>query len=116
MWLTNTLQATLIIYFYPHRWVDDDAAAGQVKRHAEAKIDGLIDQLEAELVRHGGPFLLGDQFTLLDPYALMLCRWTRGFNRPARDLPALGAYLRRLLERPAIRRVFEREGLAAPGI
>src|SRR5947209_19455188 len=30
-WLTNTLQAALIIYFYPERWADDAAAIAQVK-------------------------------------------------------------------------------------
>ena len=28
MWLTNTLQATLIVYFYPERWVAQGNAAG----------------------------------------------------------------------------------------
>ena len=46
----------------------------------------------------------------------MLCRWTRGFARPARSLPALGAYLGRMLERPAVRRVMENEGLPAPWV
>jgi len=58
--------------------------------------------------------LLGERFTALDPYALMLCRWTRGFARPARNLPHLGPYLQRVLARPAVQRVFEKEGLVAP--
>ena len=114
MWLTNTLQATLILYFYPERWVDTPEAAAQVKAHAEAKVGSLLDQLDAELARHGGPWLLGDAFSGVDAYALMLCRWTRGFTRPARSLPQLGPYLQRVLVRPAAQRVFEREGLVAP--
>ena len=114
MWLTNTLQATLIVYFYPERWVDEPGAAAQVKAHAEAKIGGLLDQLDAELARHGGPWLLGASFSALDPYALMLCRWTRGLARPARDLPNLGPYLQRVLARPATQRALAREKLGAP--
>ena len=114
VWMTNSLQATLILYFYPERWADNAEAVAQVKAHAEAKVGTLIDQMEAELVRHGGPYLLGETFSAVDLYALMLCRWTRGFARPARSLPQLGAYLQRLLARPAVQRVFEREGLAAP--
>ena len=53
-------------------------------------------------------------FSAVDPYALMVCRWTRGFARPARSLPHLGAYLGRMLERPAVQRVFAQEGLVAP--
>ena len=114
MWLTNTLQATLIVYFYPERWADEPVAAAQVKAHAEAKIGGLLDQLDAELARHGGPWLLGANFSALDPYALMLCRWTRGLARPARDLPNLGPYLQRVLARPATQRALAREKLGTP--
>lgn len=106
----------LIHYFYPERLVDDgDAgAAAQVKAHAEAKIGAMLDQLDAELARHAKPWLLGERFSAVDPFALMLCRWTRGFARPARSLPQLGPYLQRVLARPAVQRAFAREGLAAP--
>ena len=114
VWMTNSLQATLIIYFYPERWADNAEAAAQVRSHAQTKVGALLDQIEAELARHGGPYLLGETFSAVDLYALMLCRWTRGFTRPARSLPHLGAYLQRLLARPAVQRVFEKEGLAAP--
>jgi len=114
VWLTNTLQAALILYFYPERWADSPDAVAQVKAHAEAKVGGMLGQLDAELARHGNAWLLGERFTALDPYALMLCRWTRGFARPARGLPQLGPYLQRVLARPAVQRVFEKEGLVAP--
>lgn len=116
VWLTNTMQAMLITYFYPERSVDDAAAAAQVKAHAEAAVGRMIDQLDAELARHGGPWLLGPDYGAADAYALMLCRWTRGFGRPARTLPHLGPYLERALQRPAVRRVFEQEALPAPWV
>jgi glutathione S-transferase len=118
MWLTNTLQAALIVYFYPERWVDDGNALGanQVKSHAESKIGTLLDQLEAQLQSSNSPWLLGEQYTILDPYAFMLCRWTRGFAKPARARPLLGQYLQRMLARPAIQRVIKTEGLAAPWV
>lgn len=114
VWLTNTLQATLIVYFYPERWADSADAIAQVKAHAEAAVGGMLDQLDAELARHGRAWLLGDRFSAVDPYALMLCRWTRGFARPARSRPHLGPYLQRVLARPAVQRVFETEAIAAP--
>lgn len=116
VWLTNTLQATLIVYFYPERWADTPEAVAQVQAHAEARVAPMLDQLDAELARHGQPWLLGEPFSAADLYALMLCRWTRGFARPARSLPALGPYLQRLLARPAVQRVFEREGLGEPRV
>ncbi len=117
MWLTNTLQSTLIIYFYPERWVDEGNAKGaaEVKARAESKIGAMLDQLNAELARHGGPWFAGSSYSALDAYVLTLCRWTRGFASPAaRTRTQLGPYLQRMLERPAVRRAFEAEGLKAP--
>ena len=116
MWLTNTLQATLIVYFYPERWMNASNAAGaaELKTHAEARVRVLIDQLDTELARHGGPWLLGDAYTALDAYTLMLCRWTRTFGQPARTRAQLGPYLQRVLARPAVQRALAAEELAAP--
>lgn len=116
MWMTNTLQAALLPYFYPERWVDggDAAAAAQVKRHAEVKIGSMLDQIDAHLAAHGEPWFLGADYSVLDAYALVLCRWTRGFGRPARSLPHVGPYLARVLARPAVQRVLVTEKLAQP--
>jgi glutathione S-transferase len=117
MWLTNTLQSSLIVYFYPERWVAEGNAEGatQVKAKAAEKIGGLLDQLDAELVRSGGPWFMGADFSALDHYVFTLCRWTRNFaSNPARDRTHLGPYLQRMLERPATQRVLHHEGLSAP--
>lgn len=118
MWLTNTLQATLIVYFYPHRWVEEGSAAqNEVKAMAKRRVGELLDQLDAELARHGGPWFMGQAHSLLDAYVFTLCRWTRHFSddspvRPARERPHLGPYLQRMLERPALQRVMANEGLS----
>ena len=106
----------LLHYFYGERMVDEGnaAAAAQVKAHAEMSVGGMLDQLDAQLASHGQDWLLGATFSAVDPFALMLCRWTRGFARPARDRPHLGPYLQRVLARPAVRRAFANEKLAPP--
>jgi glutathione S-transferase len=116
-WMTNTLQATLIVYFYPERWVDEgnDAGVAQVKAHAHAKTLALLAQMEALVARNGGPWLLGAQYSALDAYAFTLCRWTRNFSHgKARELPHVGPYLQRMLARPAVQRVLAAEELSAP--
>ncbi len=123
MWLTNTLQATLITYFYPGRWVNagNDAGAEQIKMQAEIKLGVLLDQLDAELEKqgqvHNEPWLLGANYSAVDIYTLMLCRWTRHFeSRPARDGASLGPYLQRMLARTAVVKAFEVEQLNLPWI
>ena len=123
IWLTNTLQATLIVYFYPDRWLSAGNTAGvlELQAHAEAKVGSLLDQLDAELARqgvtHAQPWLLGARYSAVDIYTLMLCRWTRNFaTPPARSRPHLGPYLQRVLARPAVVRAMAAEGLVPPWI
>ena len=117
LWCSNTVQTTLQAYFYSERWVRPGNAEGaaEVKQQAQGKIDGLLDQLEALLRSHGGPWILGADYSALDAYVFTLCRWTRNFQgRKARDLPLLGAWLQRVADRPAVQRVFAAEGISAP--
>lgn len=115
-WLSASVQAMMPHYFYADRMVAPGNADGtaQVKAQAEAKIGQLMDQLDTQFAQHGGPWLLGERYSALDPYAFMLCRWTRGMQRPARTLPNLGPFTQRMLARPAVQRVFATEGLGAP--
>lgn len=117
VWLTNTLQATLLLYFYPERWVKEGNAEGaaEVKARAHEKTVGLLAQLDALHAANGGPWILGEHHGALDAYVFTLCRWTRNFpHGKARDFPHLGPYLQRMSERPAVQRVFAIEGLAPP--
>ena len=118
VWLTNTLQPLLIHYYYPDRIVDpgNTEGAAQVKRQAEARATVLLLQLETQLQASGGPWLLGADYSAADAYAFMLCRWTRNFAQPARSLPALGAWLNRMLARPAVQRVIAAEELPQPWV
>lgn len=120
LWLTNTVQATLIHYFYPERMVDagNSDGAAQVKAAAETRMGHLLLQLDAQLARvqqGGGLWLLGAHVSAIDPMAFMLCRWTRNFaGKPARTYPHILPYLQRMLQRPAVQKAFAGEGLAAP--
>jgi glutathione S-transferase len=114
MYLTNTVQAELLLYFYPERLTDDAAAAAQVKAHAERRTGEMLDLIETALAAGTGPFLLGAAYRAVDPYLLMLCRWTRGMQHPARARPHLARFLEAVMARPATQRAFAAEGIAAP--
>jgi len=111
IYLTNTVQAEMIVYFYPERW--SESAAADVKRHAEAHLDGMFDHIETQLAS-SGPYLLGNRFSAADLFLTMLGRWSRGFTRPARTRPALAHLMERVTARPAVQRAFKGEGIEAP--
>lgn len=114
MYLTNTVQTELLLYFYPDRVTDDDAGAAIVRRHAEVRIGGMLAILDHAIAESGGPWLLGSNYSALDPYLMMLCRWTRALGTPARTYSHLGPFLAAMAARPAVQRAFEQEGLKTP--
>lgn len=114
IYLTNTLQAELITYFYSNRLANDEGAIAQVHAHAEARVGAMLDLLENELAKGQGPYLLGERYSAVDPYLFMLTRWTRNMRNPARNRPCLSRYQQRMLARPAVQKTFEAEGLGEP--
>ena len=110
VWLSNTLQATLVQYFYAERYVDA-AGVADFRARTEARIAPMLDQLEAQLQSSAGPWLLGTAYSAADCMAFVLCCWTRNFARPANSLPALGAHLARMRQRPAVQRAAATEQL-----
>jgi glutathione S-transferase len=110
--LANTLQPTFLTYFYPERYIGDPAAVPLVKARAEERLDGMFDIVASELA--GRHWLLGERFSAVDLFLMLLTRWGRGLKRPPRTIPALGSLAERALARPAVQAAIEAEGLKPP--
>lgn len=124
MWLTNTFQPAIIMYFYTDRYTTstDPAVIAQIKAKTQERIGGMLKQLDDHLAAIGGPWMMGEKFSVLDIYAFMLGRWTRVFEgappatQAAKTWPHLGPFMHQMLTRPAVQRVVAREGLKDPVI
>ncbi|MEI6737593.1 MAG: glutathione S-transferase family protein [Pseudomonadota bacterium] len=112
IYLTNTVQAELMHYFYPDRLGGEHAEV--IQANATARVMLMLDILEAQMVKSGGPFMLGAQYTIADIFLFMMCRWTRNMPNPARNRPQLGAFLDMMIQRPAVIRTHQQENLVKP--
>jgi glutathione S-transferase len=108
--LANSLQPAFRLWFYPAEGAGD-ANAEATKANARVRIEAAWDRLDAELARHG-PYLLGEQISMLDFYATILMRWSRNMPKPATEWPHLRALAERMKARPSFKTLYEREGLA----
>ncbi|KZC17278.1 glutathione S-transferase [Rhodanobacter sp. FW510-R12] len=108
LYLANTLQPLFRQWFYPADHLP--AGADTVKEAARTGIEKSWSHIDAHLDAHG-PYMLGDRFSLVDLYALMLMRWSRNMPRPATAWPQLAALAARLKARPSWKQVCEAEGL-----
>lgn len=109
LWLANSFQPNFRAWFYPHEPAGG-AAQDAVQAAARARIEAGLSRLDARLAERD--YLVGDRFTTADLLATILCRWTRNMPRPATEWPNLKRYLDRIRQRPALREVHVREGLA----
>ena len=110
-YLTNTVQATFMWFFYPERYVGEDAGAcTAVVAGATRQLDSMFHWIDAELA--GRQYVLGE-FSGVDLYLHMLSRWGRHLPRKAWTLPNLGPHYRLLSERPSVARMMQRQGIEA---
>ena len=107
-YLANSLQPQFRQWFYPGDHLP--AAAETIKEAARIGIEKCWSHINAHLAAQG-PNMLGERFSVVDLYALMLMRWSRNMPRPATEWPHLAALAARLKARPSWKQVCEAEGL-----
>ncbi len=89
-------------------------AAGIERSEAELagdreRLRGLFGEIDSLLAR--GPWLLGERYSLADPYPLTFRRWARRLELDVSRHRHWTAHARLMVERPAVARALSREGL-----
>lgn len=105
----NVVQPTFRYWFSPQDFVAPENAA-PVKQIARSRIEAEWNRFDAFVAAHG-PYVLGDDFGVLDIYSTMLMRWSRNMPKPATSWPALAALAARVKARPAWQTLYAIEGL-----
>jgi len=111
-WMNNTAHPLFTHVFMPYKFADDEAAKAEIKRFATAKFAPVVAELEAMAQRaanEGRPFLGGEHFGPLDPYALTLLRWGGFAGYDPTKSQALWAHVQKLAALPYVARALERE-------
>ena len=116
-WLSSTIHPAYSHVRRPERCARSEEARADVVATGKESVRQLCRDVDRKLGEGSGPFALGPRYSVADPYLLVFWTWGRapllGFEIE-RDLPAWTAHARRMAERPAVRRAFEREGLRLP--
>lgn len=110
MYLTNTLQAELMVYFYPEKHTTDIQSIEAIGEAQENRITEMLKLLDKEL--ENKDFLVGDTISVCDYFLFMLAVWADEFKTPPLSFNNLSRYLRNLSQRDAIIKVFKKEELS----
>ncbi len=107
VFMTNTMQTTMLRLFYPERY--GDVAVADVAR---AEAGNLYDLVDGAL--DGRDWLVAEHRTVADLFLFMLTRWGRWLEPAAWDRPRLRAHFLRTLALPGVTRMVEEQGLDLP--
>jgi glutathione S-transferase len=90
------------------RWADEPAAIAEMKRKAPQAVMDCFELIEREMF--AGPFVMGDDYTICDPYLFTVATWWEGDSVDQARIPKLAAHRNRMAERPAVQRALAAEG------
>ena len=106
-YLTNTVQATMMIWFYPERFTTDPEGIDAVQQQAAHDLAAMLQIVEAAI--EGREYLL-DAFSTADIYLFMLTDWGADMQPAWPGRPGLGRHYRLVGARPAVQRALADEG------
>ncbi len=87
-----------------HRWVEanDEAAILAMRRYVPVGVKAAFDLIEDGLLR--GPWVMGEHYTICDPYLFTIAQWLEADGVDPVSLPRVADHRARMLERPAVQR------------
>jgi glutathione S-transferase len=90
------------------RWTDDAAAMETMKRKVPETMAAAFELIESEMIK--GPWVMGDAYTICDPYLYTMARWLEGDSVDVSRFPKVKAHMQKMQARPAVARVLSAQG------
>jgi glutathione S-transferase len=84
------------------RWADDPGAIEAMKRKVPQTVAACFDMIESKMLQ--GPWVMGETYTICDPYLFTLARWLEGDSVDPLRFPKVKAHRDRMSERAAVRK------------
>ena len=89
------------------RWATEESSFADMKRMVPKTVGACVVMIEQKMFR--GPWVMGDTYTICDPYLFTIAQWLEGDSVDIASTPKLADHFRRMTERPAVRKVMEQE-------
>jgi glutathione S-transferase len=89
------------------RWADDPAAIAEMQRKVPQTVGECFELIETKML--AGPWVMGDAYTICDPYLHTLTRWLEGDSVDVKRFPKVDDHAKRMAERPAVQAALQQE-------
>jgi glutathione S-transferase len=85
------------------RWADDPAAIAEMRRKVPQNVGECFGLIENEMFE--GPWVMGERFTVCDPYLFTLAGWLKGDGVELARFPKIHDHQERMKQRPAVAKI-----------
>ncbi|MFZ5779019.1 MAG: glutathione S-transferase family protein [Pseudomonadota bacterium] len=106
-WFSNNVHPAFTHIGRPERFATDTSVFDHLRAVGRENFHAALKEIDALLA--GKQWILGDQFSVVDGYALVFYGWGKRIGLPVAELENYTAWKDRMLARPAVGRVLERE-------
>ena len=90
-----------------YRWADDPAAIEAMKRKVPDSVSACYELIESKMLR--GPWVMGEAYTICDPYLFTVAQWMEGDSIDPARFPKVRDHRQRMSERASVRKVLAEE-------
>jgi glutathione S-transferase len=84
------------------RWADDPVAIEAMQRKVPDSVGACYELIERKMLR--GPWVMGDSYTICDPYLFTVAQWMEGDSIDPARFPKVRDHRSRMSERAAVRK------------
>jgi glutathione S-transferase len=86
-----------------YRWASDESSFADMKRKVPESMGAAFALIEKKMLK--GPWVMGETYTVCDPYLFTLTGWLEGDSVDITTMPKVADHARRMAERPAVKKV-----------
>ncbi|MGX0875347.1 glutathione S-transferase [Roseovarius sp. MBR-154] len=102
-YLASTMHVNHAHRMRGHRWADQQSSFDDMKAKAVQTMTDSADHVENHVLK--GPYVLGETFSLADPYLYVACNWLEGDGVTVADYPKIVAFIEAMRARASVAQV-----------
>ena len=89
------------------RWAMEESSFVDMKQMIPKTVGASFKLIEQKMF--AGPWVMGEQYTICDPYLFAVAQWLEGDSVDIKATPKVADHFKRMAERPAVRKVMDAE-------
>jgi glutathione S-transferase len=106
-YLCSTLHVAHAHRVRGHRWADDPASFADMRRKVPQSVGACYELIESRMLK--GPWVMGESYTIADPYLFTLGQWLEDDGVNPTRIPRVIEHRSRMAERANVKRAIAEE-------